>query len=64
MSLRSTDPSTESTTPGRSAHVQLDDVPRTHDLAECRGRASSARRHDDDDDDATGTGLRLSTTMI
>ena len=40
------------------------DVPRTHDPAKCRGRASSARRRDDGDDDATGTGLLLSTAMI
>ena len=38
-----TDPSTESMTPPRSAHVQLNDAPRTHDPAECRGRSSSAR---------------------
>ena len=57
----STDPSTESTTPTRSAHVRLGDVPRTHNPAECRGRASSARRRDDGDGEATGTGLRLST---
>ena len=56
--------STERTAPPRSAHVQLSDVPRTHNPAECRGRASSARRRDDGDDDATGTGLRLSTTTI
>ena len=37
-----TDPSTERTTPPRSAHVQLDDVPRTLDPAEGRGRVSSA----------------------
>ena len=59
-----TDPSTESTAPPRSAHVRLDDVPRTLDPAECRGRASSARRHDDGDDEATGAGLRLSTATI
>ena len=51
-------------TPLRSAHVQLGDVPRTHDPVECRGRASSARQRDDGDDDATGTGLPLSTAMI
>mgnify|MGYP005815430537 CR=1 FL=1 len=45
-----TDPSTESTTPPRSAHVWLSDVPRTLDPAECRGKASSARRRDDGDD--------------
>ena len=64
MSSRSTDPSTEGTAPPRYAHVRLGDVPRTHDLAECRGRASSARRRDDGDDEATGAGLRLSTATI
>ena len=59
-----TDPSTESTAPPRSAHVRLGDVPRTHDPAECRGRASSARRRDNSDDEATGAGLRLSTATI
>ena len=61
---RSTDPSTESMAPPRSAHVRLGDVPRTHDPAECRGRASSARQRDDSDDEATGAGLGLSTTTI
>ena len=32
-----TDPSTEHTTPPHSAHVQLDDVPRTIDPAEAEG---------------------------
>ena len=32
-----TDPSTERTTPPRSAHVQLDDVPRTLDAVEAEG---------------------------
>ena len=59
-----TDSSTESTAPPRSAHVELSDIPRTLDPAECRGRASSARRRDDGDDEATGAGLRLSTTTI
>ena len=59
-----TDPSTVSTAPPRSAHVRLGDVPRTHDLAELRGRASLARRRDDGDDEVTDGGLRLSTTMI
>ena len=36
------DPSTERTTPPCSAHVHLDDVPRTLDLVEGRGRVSSA----------------------
>ena len=59
-----TDPSTESTAPPRSAHVQLDGVPRTLDPAECRGRASSARRRDDGADEVTDARLRLSTTTI
>ena len=59
-----TDPSTERAAPPSSAHVQLGDVPRTHDPVECRGRASSARRRDDGDADATDTGLRLSTATI
>ena len=59
-----TEPSTESTAPPRSAHVRLGDVPRTFDPAECRGRASSARRRDDGDDEATSAGLRLSTATI
>ena len=59
-----TDPSTEGTAPPRSAHVQLGDVPRTLDPAECRGIFSSARRHDDGDDEATDAGLRLSTATI
>ena len=59
-----TDPSIGSTSPQRSAHIRLGDVPRTHDTAECRGRASSARRRDDGDDEATGAGLRLSTATI
>ena len=59
-----TDPSTEGTTPPRSAHVQLGDVPRTLDPAECRRRASSARRRDDGDDEVSDAGLHLSTTMI
>ena len=58
------DPSTESMAPPRSAHVRLGHVPRTHDLVECQGRASSARRRDDGDDDATDAGLRLSTATI
>ena len=60
----STDPSTESMAPPRSAQVQLGDIPRTLDPAECRGRASSAKRRDDGDDVATYAGLRLSTATI
>ena len=56
--------STERTAPPRSAHVQLGDVPRTHDPVELPGRASSARRRGDGDDDATDAGLRLSTATI
>ena len=37
-----TDPSTECPTPSCSAHVQLDDVPRTLDPTKCRGRVLSA----------------------
>ena len=59
-----TDPSTEGTAPPRSAHVQLGDVPRTLDPAECRERVSLARRRDDGDDEVTDAGLRLSTTRI
>ena len=59
-----TDPSTERTTPPSSAHIQLDDVPRTHDPAELHGRVPSARRRDDSDDVATDAGLRLSTATI
>ena len=59
-----TDPSTEGTTPTRSAHVQLSDVPRTLDPAECRGRVSSAGRRDDGVDQVTDAGLRLSTATI
>ena len=64
MSSRSADPSTERTTPPRSAHVQLGDVPRTHDPIEIRGRVSSGRRRDDGDDEVTDAGLRLSTATI
>ena len=58
------DPSTECRAPPSSAHVQLDDVPRTHDPAELRGRVPSARLHDDSDDVATDAGLCLSTAVI
>ena len=59
-----TDPSTERMTPPRSAHVQLDDVPRTLDPAEGRGRVSSARWRGDGFGDVIRAGLRLSTTTI
>ena len=59
-----TDPSTEHTTPPCSAHIQLDDIPRTLDPVEGRGRVLSARRHGDGDDEVTGAWLHLSTTTI
>ena len=58
-----TDPSTERTTPLCSAHVQLDDVPRTLDLIEGPGRVPSARRRGDNVDDVIRVGLRLSTMV-
>ena len=57
-----TDPSTESTAPPSSTHVQLSDVPRTLDPAKCRWRVPSARRHGDSDGEVIRAGLRLSTT--
>ena len=59
-----TDLSTKSTAPPSSAHVQLNDVPRTFDPAEGRGRVSSARRRGDGNDEITGAWLLLSTTTI
>ena len=59
-----TDPSTERTTPPCSAHVQLDDVPRTFDPTKCRGRVPSARRRGDGDGEVIRAGLRLSTARI
>ena len=59
-----TDPSTVHMAPPSSAHVQLGDVPRTHDPEDLRGRVSSARRRDDGDDGATDARLRLSTATI
>ena len=59
-----TDPSTECPTPSCSAHVQLDDVPRTLDPVEGLGRFSSARRRGDGVDEVIRAGLRLSTTTI
>ena len=56
--------STKRTAPPRSAHVQLGDVPRTHDPVELRGRASSARRCGDGVDEVADAGLRLSTATI
>ena len=59
-----TDPSTERTAPPRSAHVQLGDIPRTLDPANCRGRVLSARQRGDGDGEVIRAGLRLSTTTI
>ena len=59
-----TDPSTERTAPPCSAHVQLDDVPRTLDPVEGRGRVSSARRRGDCDGDVVRAGLCLRTTTL
>ena len=58
------DPSTERMAPLCSAHVHLDDVPRTLYPAEGRGRVPPARRHDDSDGDVIRAGLRLSTTTL
>ena len=57
-----TDPSTEHTAPPCSAHVQLEDVPRTLDPAKFRGRVASARRRGDGDGEVIRAGLRLSTS--
>ena len=54
------DPSTERTAPLSSAHVQLDDVPRTLIQQSFTGEFC---QHDGDDD-ATDAGLRLSTATI
>ena len=59
-----TDLSTKSTAPPSSAHVQLNDVPRTLDLVEGRGRVPSARRRGDGVGDVIRTGLHLSTTTL
>ena len=52
------------TTPLNSAHVQLDDIPRTLDLAKCPGRVPSARRRGHGDGEVIRAGLHLSTTTI
>ena len=59
-----TDPSTERTAPPCSADVQLDDVPRTLDPVEGRGRIPPTRRRDDGDGNMICAGLRLSTTTV
>ena len=56
--------STERTAPPCSAHVQLGDVPQTHDPAELPGRASLARWYGDRVDEATNVGLLLITATI
>ena len=59
-----TDPSTERMAPPCSAHVQLDDVSKTLDPVESRGRVLSARRCGDSVDDVIHAGLHLSTTTL
>ena len=59
-----TDPSTKCMSPPCSTHVQLNDVPRTLDPAEGRGRVPSARRRGDGDGDVISAVLRLSTTTL
>ena len=59
-----TDLITKCTTPPCSAHIQLDDVPRTLDPAEGRGRVPSTRWRGDGDGDVIGAGLRLSTMTL
>ena len=59
-----TDPSTKRTAPPCSAHVQLDDVPRTLDPVEGRGRVLSARRRSDGDGDVIHAGPHLRTTTL
>ena len=55
-----TDPSIKHTAPSRSAHVQLDDVPRSLDPVEDEGEFHQHDGHDE----VTGAGLLLSTTTI
>ena len=59
-----TDPSTERTAPPCSAHVQLNDVPRTLGPVEGRGRVPSARRRGGGVGDVIRAGLHRSTTTI
>ena len=59
-----TDPSTERTAPPCLGHIQLDDLPRTLDAVEGRGRVPSARPRGDSDGDVIRAGLRLSTVRI
>ena len=62
--LLPTNQARERTAPPSSAHVQLDDVPRTLDPAKCRGRVLLARRRGDGDGEVIRAGLRLSTMTI
>ena len=50
--------------PPSSTHVQLDDVPRTLDPAEGRGRVSLARRRDDGFGDVIRAGLCLNSATV
>ena len=52
--------------PPSSAHIQLDDVPRTLDPTKCRGRVALAQRRSDGEGDGEviRAGLRLSITKI
>ena len=59
-----TDPSTECMTPPCSAHVQLDDVPRTLDLVEAEGEFHQHNGVVTVMMKFTGAGHRLSTTTI
>ena len=59
-----TSPSTERTTPPCSAHVQHDDIPRTLDAAEGRGRVPLAWQRGDGYGDVIRAGLHLRTTML
>ena len=51
-------------TPSRSAHVQLDDVPRALDPVQLHGRVSSAQRRGEGYDVITGVGLLLSSATV
>ena len=59
-----TDPSTKRTTPPRSAHVQLDDVPQALVPVEGRKSVPSARQRGDGDGDVIRVELRLRTTTL
>ena len=59
-----TDPSTKRTAPPCPAYVQLNDVPRTLDPVEVRGRVPSARGRGNGDGDVICAGLHLSTMTL